>query len=157
MGCDIHAMYERNERIGGRKDTEWFWWTNKGSPELNRDYHLFAALANVRNYGDIEPIAEPKIDLGGLDWKDPDFQTKFQEKFDGQFSSEFFAWLAWWYPDAHSASFVSLAELKEYEPTDAMHEQSRKSLSEIIDKLEALRQEAGLDDDEVRMVFFFDN
>ncbi len=52
MGCDIHTMIEFKEE--GRDK-----WRSFGydSVNLGRDYSMFSAMANVRNYGDeITPI-----------------------------------------------------------------------------------------------------
>jgi hypothetical protein len=56
MGCDIHVAIEM--RYGHMPDR----WFLHSTPHIWRDYHLFAKLANVRNYEDysITPIAEPR-------------------------------------------------------------------------------------------------
>jgi len=51
MGCDIHEVVERKGKYG---------WENSGCPDLNRDYELFAVLAGVRNSYNLKPISEPK-------------------------------------------------------------------------------------------------
>lgn len=54
MGCDIHAMIERKE------NKDFHWWVNCGNPEIDRDYTIFSILANVRNYDEIPFISEPR-------------------------------------------------------------------------------------------------
>ncbi len=54
MGCDIHCRAEKRDTsgqwvaVGVREPFDW------------RQYGLFAWLANVRNYSDVPPLAEPK-------------------------------------------------------------------------------------------------
>lgn len=58
MGCDIHAVIE------GKRPCDWlragFQWVVRDEPDIPRDYELFAFLADVRNDDGIVPIAEPK-------------------------------------------------------------------------------------------------
>lgn len=51
MGCDIHLHTE--VKIDGQ-------WFHYGAPNVSRNYHLFARMANVRNDGDIKPITMPR-------------------------------------------------------------------------------------------------
>lgn len=53
MGCDIHAYVEI--KINGQ-------WELYNHPRIERNYILFARMANVRNYAEacVEPIAEPR-------------------------------------------------------------------------------------------------
>lgn len=65
MGCDIHIYVEKKNnnqweamarpedwKYGFDKFRNWFWY--------ERNYDLFAILADVRNPGDLEPIALPR-------------------------------------------------------------------------------------------------
>lgn len=52
MGADIHGVLQ--ERYLGSS------WTTIATIEDDRNYALFAALADVRNYGGITPISEPR-------------------------------------------------------------------------------------------------
>ena len=64
MGCDIHAHSEL--KIEGK-------WYHLDSLNIDRNYALFAKMADVRNNWDkFEPISKPK----GLP-KDASFMTKF--------------------------------------------------------------------------------
>lgn len=58
MGCDINAVIE-TRRIVDWSDT-FQPWRIADEPEINRSYELFAFLADVRNDDGILPIAEPK-------------------------------------------------------------------------------------------------
>ena len=51
MGCDIHFHIEL------KNGNEWVYYAN---PSLERNYKLFAFLANVRNDFKIIPISKPK-------------------------------------------------------------------------------------------------
>jgi hypothetical protein len=84
MGCDIHAFLE--VKIGGV-------WHTYADVDLDRDYGLFAYMANVRNWaGAIEPISLPR----GLP-EDAAFFTKFHSDH--------------WGTDGHSHSWLSFDEL----------------------------------------------
>lgn len=83
MGCDIHVHTE--VKINGQ-------WHHYNAPEVNRNYALFAYMANVRNYGDITPISEPK----GL----PD-DVSFMVQFDSDR----------WGDDGHSHSYLTADEI----------------------------------------------
>lgn len=86
MGCDIHSHAERkNERGEWEKiaDIEPFNW---------RSYGMFGFLAGVRNYSDVPPLAEQR----GMP---ADASRDVAENYDG------------WGSDAHSASWLTVAEL----------------------------------------------
>ena len=51
MGCDIHLHVE--VRINDK-------WEHYAAPFINRDYMLFAKLANVRNNGSVSPVMLPR-------------------------------------------------------------------------------------------------
>jgi hypothetical protein len=51
MGCDIHLHVEARTYSG---------WHCFHSPRIDRWYSLFARMANVRNCGDVIPIAKPR-------------------------------------------------------------------------------------------------
>lgn len=51
MGCDIHVHIEIFYK--GK-------WRHYAAPNVNRWYDLFAVMAGVRNYSEIDPISEPK-------------------------------------------------------------------------------------------------
>jgi hypothetical protein len=90
MGCDIHCVIEQ-------RDPEYKeWWTNRGDADIGRNYEMFSVLAGVRNYLDVRPIREPR----GLP-EDVDFMLK--------------VYYEYWAEDAHSASWVTLKEMREYD------------------------------------------
>lgn len=80
-------MIERKAKYG---------WTNSGKPDLGRDYEMFSVLAGVRNSYGLKPIAEPRGMAEDA-------------------CSEFEAWHKQWDSDAHSASWVTLAEMKAFD------------------------------------------
>ncbi len=51
MGCDIHLHQE--VKINGK-------WQHYGTPDIGRNYRLFALLADVRNDSGIVPISTPR-------------------------------------------------------------------------------------------------
>lgn len=112
MGCDIHVCFE--QEIDGK-------WTNIDEYEKNeyytegnddgesefwrtdiyngRDYHLFAALADIRNYnGYITCMCEPK-----------DFPDDADQKTRDDYES--------WSSDAHSASHHTLYDMIQFDKT----------------------------------------
>ena len=107
MGCDIHMQVEYRTKVGGTMQ-----WCDGNLYEVNkfhikypdepkyirvhlnnerRNYTLFGLLAGVRNY-DIKPIASPR----GFP---NDASKPIAEEYDS------------WGLDAHSASWLTLAEL----------------------------------------------
>lgn len=162
MGCDIHLYVE--ERLN---DGKWgcvdYFKTNPfySDDPLNekeykhipiydgRDYALFATLANVRNYGDITPISEPR----GL----PDDVSDIVEKASND-----------WGDDGHSHSWFTAKELFihknkcPYSVLDRLIEAVKKRMCEefwIWDFLKPEEKEEKLWDnaDNFRIVFWFDN
>ena len=83
MGCDIH--FHTEVKINNK-------WEHYNSPNVSRNYPLFALLANVRNNGSITPISNPR----GLP-DDVSFLTKFISDKDGN--------------DGHSHSYVTSEEI----------------------------------------------
>lgn len=124
MGCDIHAVVDYETVPNGRK------W-NFAALDLNRNYTLFSHLAGVRNYCEpiIVPIAEPR----GCPDNACDY---FKDLLDG------------WNGDAHSTSWVTLAELE----TIATQMESEELLA-VIGLMQPM-EKAGLNP---RLLFFFDN
>jgi hypothetical protein len=185
MGCDIHAIVERKVTYRDREGEPYMHeWVNSGDPDIGRNYEVFAALAGVRNYDDITPVAEPRGLPGPSSYMDePCWMFKsYHESYDA---------------DAHSASWLALAELKAYNTTQTVddgrlilgrdesgavtttargttgthmgrvgtrriftwpgREDEPTSWDRLISYLEGVRAQHDLADDEVRLVFFFDN
>jgi hypothetical protein len=69
MGCDIHLYIEHKH-----KDSEIGWWRSFGGEHrLDRDYGMFARMANVRNYGNgITPIFKPRGLPSDISWEAKD-------------------------------------------------------------------------------------
>ncbi len=90
MGCDIHAFAEVRSKKTGK------WSDDDFRPFDDRNYSLFAFLANVRNYDCCEPIAQPRgIPDDVSDYVNEEHQT--------------------WLFDGHSASHLTLRELLEFD------------------------------------------
>jgi hypothetical protein len=168
MGCDIHMYVEyktknninREWRCGDcfRVDNPFAEKPIIKRVDLydERDYSLFAVLADVKNSNFFEYIAEPK----GL----PDDVTEYVRQ-------EYTAWGV----DAHSCSYFTLRELIEYhdehKPKDAL---GYYILKPLIDRLKRRADELDLiwdfewnnslignvahqKADNIRIVFWFDN
>lgn len=114
MGCDIHVFTEEKLNYGNKKG-EWFncdhykkniyFGTDEYEQEYqvipiydNRNYTLFSILANIRNYGNNEPISEPK----GLP---QDCCKEIREENER------------WGCDGHSHSYFTLKELIDWKNT----------------------------------------
>lgn len=114
MGCDIHLMAE----IKHSKDN--YWQTALNQPYLGRNYTLFALIAGVRGY--FEESLEPK----GFP-NDASYATvaEYTLEIDRQIRSEdakqmveeghsrYLSNYQIVHPDFHSATYLSLEELKE--------------------------------------------
>jgi len=89
MGCDIHSHAEKKTEAGYEKisELEPFDW---------RSYGMFGFLANVRNYSDVPPISERR----GVP---ADMSAEVAKDYEG------------WDTDAHSASWLSVAELAAFD------------------------------------------
>lgn len=139
MSCDIHAMFER-------KSDEY--WINSGDPNMSRNYTIFAILGNVRNYDNIPYISENRFDLND-DLCDLDICVEFRNS------------LEQWNGDAHSASYTTLTELKQYDVDNkCVHKwpYAGYELQNLIRYGENIKTFHKLDnDDDVRLAFFFDN
>lgn len=138
MGCDIHATLEYDRwKLKRPKDShDWFAFA-KGI-DIDRGYYFFGILAGVRD-DDINPIAPPR---GTPD----DASYEFTQEYEG------------WDTDAHTPSWVTFKELRdwkhksggvEFDPEKDMKEQ------DFYRVMEMLAEKYG--DDNVRLVFFFDN
>lgn len=86
MGCDIHAYLEK------RRDDGTYECVDSVFNHL-RDYNLFAFLADVRNYSNIEPIGHPRRNI----------PTDTSEYVLSQRKE--------WGSDGHSSSWISVDEL----------------------------------------------
>ena len=112
MGCDIHTCVEVKRCINKKeiwvdanyyKKNPYYDGVDEDEKEYEvveicgeRNYQRFSVLANVRNYGNTKPIAEPK----GI-------PTDCCESIKKEYES--------WGDDAHSASYFTLKELIEYQ------------------------------------------
>lgn len=104
------------------------------APYSNRNYMLFALLAGVRNYDEVEPISAPR----GV----PDNASMLYQRE-----------VARWGDDGHSHSWLGLVELTSREWSDDLGRLS--DWRDSIDRLAAIRAMRGVID--LRIVFFFDN
>ena len=120
MGCDIHFCVERR-----MPDGSWSAVMNRGLEwEMDRNYELFGRLAGVRCRERV--IAEPR----GIP---ADVSNVVRREYDG------------WGVDGHSASWLTLRELRDGIGADDFR-QTMAQMGQI-----------DMDPDRVRAVFWFDN
>lgn len=149
MGCDIHLFAEKKVNNKWKNIDEWK--ENKYYKDYpdeeeefeqvpfysgGRLYNLFSALAGVRSQSfnnPSEPISYPK----GI----PDDCDKLTRKEYDRYSS-----------DAHSASYLTLSELKKYD-WSKWGQTCNSFINEVIPKMEKHNTK----EDDIRIVFFFDN
>lgn len=99
MGCDIHSFAEK-------RNAEGQWTVVEGvHPFSNRNYGTFGFLADVRNYAKLRPLDTPR----GI-----------PNNVSGEVQAEYYAWRG----DAHSASWLSVEELTQFD-YDSMCENRR--------------------------------
>ena len=166
MGCDIHAIVERKTfPYGGRESWRW---RNSGTPGISRNYVLFSLLANVRNNWETEfPYLDEPRGVPGYEIKTGNY---------GQFESlgEITDWnetpsdayeslVLNWGVDGHSHSWVTLRELKDaeeliegYDWEDGVPEYILDDYNNLLEYMEQQKYD-GQTDEEIRLVFFFDN
>lgn len=103
-----------------------------------RNYYLFAALADVRNDYEIEPISEPR----GIP-EDVSYPIKHILKVN-------------WGSDAHSISYFTLKELLDVDWSKYQVGNRADWLDEFMDTINKMKE---IDEDptKVRCIFFFDN
>lgn len=94
MGCDIHAVIETKGKYCS--------WINRGDPEIDRNYLIFSVLGNVRNHDDIPFISSER----GVPENCSDAYESMVDRWDS---------------DAHSKSWVTLKELKDYDIKQKYH------------------------------------
>lgn len=164
MGCDIHCWIER--RVPGKDH-----WENCGAGPDDRNYNFFAALADVRNYHGIPMAGSTLLLLDSGDrstWPDA--------------SHAFLADLEYWGDDLHTPGYITLAAAKAYDLTQLSGQETEfgrfyatmspaptdklepKPVSELVGEtwtalVRALqeRQYLGQSDEDVRLIFAFDN
>lgn len=142
MGCDIHMVVEVKEwqtRPDGAEtdDREWGVVMTETAAYGDRNYNVFAALADVRNYDiPIKPICQPR----GIP-EDASADTKARH---GR-----------WGVDAHSASWLSLKEALEHDWASVPHS---GGFAEWVKSLNSGPTRIGYRDlTDVRLIFWFDS
>lgn len=166
MGCDIHAIVERKTFPYGNRES---WrWRNSGTPGITRNYVLFSLLANVRN--NWEPgfpyIDEPR-GVPGYEIKTGNygrFETLGEiTDWNESPSAAYEALVERMGIDGHSHSWVTLRELKAAESDILTYPWEDGVPEYVVDDFNLLigymqRQDyGGQTDDDIRLVFFFDN
>ena len=156
MGCDIHAYVEHRKNYG---------WCCFAKLYLDRDYRLFGALADVRNYDEVECLITPKgypkdgakfgcsvEDYYCFVSSEPEPKDEYCTREDAEHWIKYYGskykpgtkkmWVS--IPDWHTPSWLTLKELRAIR---SIHED--KQLDSIIALMETLEKP--------RLVFWFDN
>jgi hypothetical protein len=162
MGCDIHVYLEKYTSVNGE-----YKWVNVDHWQLNpdfgshenereydlipfywgRNYDLFSILAEVR--GSYDPIDDPR----GLPEDVTDATRKEFER---------------WGQDAHTPSYYTLKELKDYLYNNSEDDELTETLKRFVEPMEnRFREEFWITNDDekrytvkenaFRVVFWFDN
>lgn len=145
MGCDIHATVEYDQyyqaKIESKEEAKHSFWDFAKSIDIDRNYALFNLLAGVRDCGVRPVISTPR----GM----PDNASfGFAEELDK------------WDGDAHSTSYVSFKELKDWQPEPESVKDFHWDVTDFRKEhwyrvLEMLAEDYG--EENVRLCFFFDN
>lgn len=150
MGCDIH-IYVEAKREGKwvsvdkwipfpypDESTEGRMWVNyEDRIYCDRNYEVFAALADVRNDGNIRPISAPKM-------LPSDISHEVKNEADH------------WVMDGHSYSHFTLAELEAVNWSG--YDRFIWIKKQICDGIMiTLREKSNGDPESIRIVFWFDN
>lgn len=149
MGCDIHlyAEYRKSKRSKWKSLDKWTLDTDYEPPRKiveykdkfytgGRNYNLFCALANARSFmfnGETPCVSKPK----GIP-NDCSKEVKLEREY--------------WGSDGHTHSWNTLKELKAFD-WSTYGDTVTNFLNEVLPKLEAV----GVDEEDVRIVYFFDN
>jgi hypothetical protein len=166
MGCDIHAMIERRTDSG---------WVNAGDLTISRNYFIFGILAGVR-VSNLPTIDQPRGVPGCSGLPFQEFAIENQQEAP---SLIYLTMVKRWNEDGHSHSFTFLDELKKVDVSDPddpeftfFHESP--SLNSSLDKMFNFsvgsftewdkliqriedKKEAQDSDNDIRIVYFFDN
>lgn len=175
MGCDIHGMYERKSD---------YRWINSGDPDIGRNYTIFGIIGNVRNEGHAF-IAEDRFELYsdsgikgfGYDGSNYDFSSlsehwgadghshsfvtlKELKEFD--ITQKYYSKRLVTGRDENgkitgTCAMTTADHLGEVGEIEIFGVWGDKAWRDLISYGENIRQFHDLDDDEVRLVFFFDN
>jgi hypothetical protein len=173
MGCDIHAIYEKKGKYG---------WVNAGDPEINRNYTIFSIVGNVRNYDGkgIQFIAENRINPKdeNLWW---DYSAEFRALSEGwnsdghshsyvtlkelkeyDITQKYFSNRLITGKDKDGKITGTCAStngehLGKVGETSIFGVWGSTQWDELIAYGEDIRERFGLNDEDVRLVFFFDN
>lgn len=128
MGCDIHAFMEIKIK------EEW----HGVETDIGRNYDLFALMAGVRNYDNVEPVHAPR---GFPD--DASVITRLE--------------YSGWEEDCHSASWLTYDEVmlvsKRFEALKGKPHSAIERITSDLRRYVRLHGESA----ETRLVFWFDN
>lgn len=179
MGCDIHAHIERKKYGTKKEKTNFNYWIDKGDAEIGRNYELFALLSGIRDdEGVIKPICPAKGLPKEEDYRDffSDEVYTFWKKWDGDRHTLSWLTLAEMktadleqeFYDSHLVTRKENGKITETcRDTTGPHFGpvgkvkifglwGRSEWDELIEKMELAKTPNHTDED-IRLVFFFDN
>lgn len=135
MGCDIHVFVEYGTYVDREGNQSWNCVGGRWNP--GRDYHMFAIMAGVRDYGDGNMLFEPRgVPEGRLSWEAQDYLAE-----DNDLHSH-----SWLTADEYAQCYAKRMLENEYGPPDVGYEI-------IMVILAALKER----DVPARVCFAFDN
>jgi hypothetical protein len=178
MGCDIHAMWERKKTF---EHSGWGYWINSGDPDINRNYTIFAILGDVRNDDGIPAIGSNRFNVSAEDWAEEEASDAFVALVDSwKWDGHSHSWVTLkelkeydTNQTYHSHRLIcgkdedgNITSTCAWSSGETFGEVGETTVfgvwgdaewQEIIKGGEAVREQYNLSDDEVRLVFFFDN
>lgn len=141
MGADIHGVVQI--KYGGK-------WSTESEIEDGRNYWLFSALADVRNYSGITPISDPRGLPEDLELDEYGESVRLWSARDGV------VWLG-----EHSRSWFTLKELKEWDGWDQLAPGGGWTLREALPAwmhwMDYVSARWWVEDEDIRIVIGFDN
>ncbi|EAF5380719.1 hypothetical protein C2890_14200 [Listeria monocytogenes] len=145
MGCDIHLMVE----VKDRKTNQWTEYdvADGAIKFIGRNYNLFGILANVRN----------GFGFAHIDTGDAFIPISNPRGVPKDASKSYLSFVEDWGTDGHSHSFLNLDELQNFEWEESYYESTAGFVDNVIPALEKIATDCSCTNEEVRIVFFFDN
>lgn len=141
MGADIHGIVQIRHGDG---------WRTASEIEDGRNYWLFSALADVRNYSGIVPIDKPRGLPEDIELGEDGESVPFWRAHDGS------AWLG-----EHSRSWFTLKELKEWDGWDQPSPDGEGTLREALPAwmhwMDYISARGWVTDEDIRIVIGFDS
>ena len=159
MGCDIHGpeIWARHKMSHG------YWTDHVATLDWQRDYLLFAIIANVRNDGRVAPVVEAR-GFPDADWWSMSFdKARFGYPTEAVSSDEGTEGCCRIHAhvyddDCHSASWLTIDEVAEAQRKYVRYSDNRTGSHDLAQALALMTVEKERDPDaDIRLLFCFDN